>query len=145
MNRSDTQLNDNLVDNPLAIGRHDPSLQIFLPTRPSGTSAQPNMRDQADMSNGIRTEDWISLRLGGGAAGGHGDSGEANGFSSRPQVPSGDGAMDCLADTASLLLGMNDGRSEKASRQRSDSPFSFPRQKRSVRPRLYLSIDSDSD
>ncbi|OWM84169.1 hypothetical protein CDL15_Pgr028161 [Punica granatum] len=145
MNRSDTQLNDNLVDNPLAIGRDDPSLQIFLPTRPSGTSAQPNMRDQADMSNGIRTEDWISLRLGGGAAGGHGDSGEANGFSSRPQVPSGDGAMDCLADTASLLLGMNDGRSEKASRQRSDSPFSFPRQKRSVRPRLYLSIDSDSD
>ncbi|KAJ1381704.1 putative E3 SUMO-protein ligase SIZ1 isoform X2 [Sesbania bispinosa] len=46
---------------------------------------------------------------------------------------------------SSLLLGMNDGRSDKASRQRSDSPFSFPRQKRSVRPRLYLSIDSDSE
>lgn len=50
-----------------------------------------------------------------------------------------------LSSAASLLLGMNDGRSEKASRQRSDSPFSFPRQKRSVRPRLYLSIDSDSE
>lgn len=46
---------------------------------------------------------------------------------------------------ASLLLGMNDGRSDKSSRQRSGSPFSFPRQKRSVRPRLYLSIDSDSE
>lgn len=46
---------------------------------------------------------------------------------------------------ASLLLGMNDGRSDKASRQRSDSPFSFPRQKRSVRPRLFLSIDLDSE
>lgn len=49
------------------------------------------------------------------------------------------------ASTASLLLEMNDGRSEKASRPRSDSPFTFPRQKRSVRQRLYLSIDSDSE
>ena len=44
---------------------------------------------------------------------------------------------------ASLLLGMNDNN--KAKRQRSDKPFSFPRQKRSVRPRMFLSIDSDSE
>jgi hypothetical protein len=56
-------------------------------------------------------------------------------------------SADCsfLPGAASLLLGMNDVKSDKSSRQRSDSPFSFPRQKRSVRPRLYLSIDSDSE
>lgn len=61
-----------------------------------------------------------------------------------------------LSDSAaSLLLGMNDNRSAnlatndnrptKTSRERSDSPFTFPRQRRSVRPRLYLSINSDSE
>ncbi|EEF36036.1 E3 SUMO-protein ligase SIZ1 isoform X2 [Ricinus communis] len=144
--RSDTDTNDGLVNNPLAFGGEDPSLQIFLPTRPSDASGQSDLRDQADVSNGVRTEDWISLRLGGGGAtGSHGDSVSANGVNSRQQMPPRDGAMDSLADTASLLLGMNDGRSEKASRQRSDSPFQFPRQKRSIRPRLYLSIDSDSE
>ncbi|KAJ9178158.1 hypothetical protein P3X46_010067 [Hevea brasiliensis] len=145
--RSDTDINDGLVDNPLAFGGEDPSLQIFLPTRPSDASGQPDLRDQADVSNGVRTEDWISLRLGGGggATGSHGDLVPANGLNSRQQMPPREGAMESLADTASLLLGMNDGRPEKASRQRSDSPFTFPRQKRSVRPRLYLSIDSDSE
>lgn len=54
---------------------------------------------------------------------------------------------DCfvLHNAASLLLGMNEDRSDKSSRQRSASPFPFPRQKRSVRPRLYLSIESDSE
>lgn len=99
VDNSDTQLHDNLVDNPLAIGRDDPSLQIFLPTRPSGASVQSNVRNQADMSNGIRSDDWISLRLGGGAAGVHGDSEEANGISSRQQAPSGDDALGSLADT----------------------------------------------
>ncbi|KAL2541116.1 E3 SUMO-protein ligase SIZ1 [Abeliophyllum distichum] len=90
-----TNVNDGLVDNPLAFSGNDPSLQIFLPTRPSDASAQDDMRDLPDVSN----------------------------------------------DTASLLLGMNDNKSGKASTERSDSPFSIPR--RSVRPRLYLSIDSD--
>ncbi|PQP92755.1 E3 SUMO-protein ligase SIZ1 isoform X1 [Prunus yedoensis var. nudiflora] len=98
------------------------------------------------MSNGVPTDDWISLRLGGDASGINGAPATPNGLNSRMQMPSRDGAMDSLADTASLLLGMNDGsRSDKTSRQRSNSPFSFPRQKRSVRPRLYLSIDSDSE
>ncbi|KAF2300519.1 hypothetical protein GH714_013914 [Hevea brasiliensis] len=172
--RSDTDMNDGLVDNPLQFGGEDPSLQIFLPTRPSDASGQSDLRDQADMSNGVHTEDWISLSLGGGGAtGNHSDSIPENGLNSRKQVPSREGAMESLADTGlspfsgfllsgfryhvnafssgisdmitSLLLGMNDGRSEKASRQRSDSPFTFPRPKRSVRQRLYLSIDSDSD
>ncbi|XP_044504824.1 E3 SUMO-protein ligase SIZ1-like isoform X2 [Mangifera indica] len=140
-----TDLGDSLVDNPLAFDREDPSLQIFLPTRPSNASVQSDLRDQADVSNGVRREDWISLRLGGGASGSHSESPAANGLNAMQTVQSGDGAMDSLDDTASLLLGMNDGRSEKTSRQRSDSPFVFPRQKRSVKPRLYLSIDTDSE
>lgn len=50
---------------------------------------------------------------------------------------------------------MNDNRSNnhsvngngpsKTNRERSQSPFLFPRKRRSVRPRLYLSIDSDSE
>lgn len=141
--RSDADINDGLVDNPLAFGGNDPSLQLFLPTRPSDPSARTDLRDQADMS---RSDDWISLRLGGGASGGHsGDSAIANGIRTSQQTPPREDAMDTLADTASLLLGMHEGKSEKASRQRSDSPFSFPRQKRSVRPRLYLSIDTDSE
>ncbi|XP_059431222.1 E3 SUMO-protein ligase SIZ1 isoform X2 [Corylus avellana] len=143
--RPDADFLDGLVDNPLAFAGDDPSLQIFLPTRPSDASVQNDMRDQADVSNGVRTEDWISLRLGGCASGNNGETTPPNGLNSRQQIPSRDDGLNSLADTASLLLGMNDDRSDKSSRQRSDSPFSFPRQKRSVRPRLYLSIESDSE
>ncbi|KAJ6395365.1 hypothetical protein OIU77_020596 [Salix suchowensis] len=143
--RSDMDVNDGLVDNPLAFGG-DPSLQIFLPTGPSDASMHSDMRDQVDVSNGVRSEDWISLRLGGSAASNHGDLvPPTNGLNSREQMPSREDGVDSLAGTASLHPGMNDGRTEKASRQRSDSPFSFPRQKRSVRSRFYLSIDSDSE
>ncbi|CAL5211295.1 unnamed protein product [Lathyrus oleraceus] len=142
--RSDADLNGGLVDNPLAFAGDDPSLQIFLPTRPGESSVQNELRDQTNVSNGVCTEDWISLSLGGGAAGSNGDASTQNGLNSRHQVPARDSSTNTLADTASLLLGINDVRSDKASRQRSGSPFTFPRQKRSVRPRLYLSID-DSD
>ncbi|XP_015952366.1 E3 SUMO-protein ligase SIZ1 [Arachis duranensis] len=148
--RSDADLNVGLVDNPLAFGGDDPSLQIFLPTRPAEPSVQHELRDQANISNGVLNEDWISLSLGGGAAGTNGDASTQNGLNSGLQIAPRDLAREGAANTnmddaASLLLGMNDARSDKSSRQRSDSPFSFPRQKRSVRPRLYLSIDSDSE
>ncbi|PIA38617.1 hypothetical protein AQUCO_02700085v1 [Aquilegia coerulea] len=128
--------NGALVDNPLAFGADDPSLQIFLPSRPATVSVQADAREQPELSNGLRSEDWISLRLGGGNGGG--ESLGANGLSSTPHVPSKE---------ASLLLSMTDGRSEKGTpnKQRLGGPFSHPRQPRSVRPRLYLSIDSDSD
>ncbi|KAA8544013.1 hypothetical protein F0562_021810 [Nyssa sinensis] len=147
VDRSNADINDGLVDNPLAFGGDDPSLQIFLPTRPLDASMQPDLRNQPDVSNGVHNEDWISLRLGGGGSGGHGDSAAPNGLNSRQQLPSKEeaSAMDSLASTASLLLGMDDNRSSKTGRERSDSPFTFPRQRRSVRPRLYLSINSDSE
>ncbi|KAL6516640.1 SUMO ligase siz1 [Orobanche gracilis] len=136
---------DELVDNHLAFSGNDPSLQIFLPTRPSDASeTPPDLREQ-DASNGVRTEDWISLRLGDGVAAHQGESAPVDRVNAIQQLrPNGSG-LDTLADSASLLLGMNGNRSGKTSRERSDSPFTFPRQKRSVRPRLYLSIDSESE
>ncbi|XP_043718706.1 E3 SUMO-protein ligase SIZ1-like [Telopea speciosissima] len=151
--RSIPDINDGLVDNPLGFGGDDPSLQIFLPTCPAGVSAESNLRDQPDMSNGIRTEDWISLRLGGSSGGGTasgsgcGGNSESTNLNSRDKFSSKEGRLESLADTASLLLSMNDNRSDKrtTNRQKSDSPFSFPRQPRSVRPRLDLCIDLDSE
>lgn len=137
--RSEADANDGLFDNPMAFSRDDPSLQIFLPTRPE-TSAQSDFRNEAGMSNGVNNDDWISLRLGD-----HGETVGANGLNESNLVSTREGALDTLSETASLLMGMNDNKQEKASRQRSESPFSFPRQKRSVRPRLFLSIDSDSE
>ncbi|XP_059660604.1 E3 SUMO-protein ligase SIZ1-like isoform X2 [Cornus florida] len=146
IDRSIADINDGLVDNPLAFGGEDPSLQIFLPTRPSDASMQPDLRNQPDVSNGVRNEDWISLRLGGGGGvGGLGETAAANCSSPKQQLPSREGARDLLAESASLLLGMSDKRSSKTTRERSESPFTFPRQRRSVRSRLYLSIDSDSE
>ncbi|CAH8386059.1 unnamed protein product [Eruca vesicaria subsp. sativa] len=118
---SEVAANDGLVDNPLAFGRDDPSLQIFLPTKPDASS-QSGFLNQADMSNGIRSDDWISLRLGDSAGGSHGEANSSQHMSTR------EGSLDTTSETASLLLGMNDN---KAKRQRSDKPFSFPRQKRS--------------
>ncbi|KAM6597956.1 hypothetical protein CsatA_008480 [Cannabis sativa] len=144
--RSDNDMNDSLVDNPLAFaGGDDPPLQLFLPSKPSDSSLQPDFRDHPDVSNGVGGEDWISLRLGDGPSGNNGELATQSGLNPKQQVQSKDGPVNSLSDHASLLLGMNDGRSDKASRQRSDSPFSFPRQKRSVRPRVYLSIDLDSE
>ncbi|KAL2938247.1 E3 SUMO-protein ligase SIZ1 [Bienertia sinuspersici] len=140
VNHSSHDLNDGLVDNPLAFGGEDPSLQIFLPTRPSDTCGPTDVRNQQDMTNGLRNEDWISLRLGDGGGNNHGDSGAVNGLHIGQQPHSGDGFMDSLAGSAPFFLGSNGRKSDKT-RERSDSPFSYPRIKR----RLYLSIDSDSE
>jgi len=95
--RSDMDVNDGLLDNPLAFGGEDPSLQIFLPTGPSDASMHSDMRDQVDVSNGVRSEDWISLRLGGSATSNHGDLvPPTNGLNSRQQMPS---SLDSLAGT----------------------------------------------
>ncbi|PIN16419.1 hypothetical protein CDL12_10929 [Handroanthus impetiginosus] len=141
-----SNMNNGLVDNPLPFGGSDPGLQIFFPSRPSDASAmQSDLRDRPDVSNGVGTDDWISLRLGDGVLAGQGESAAPNGLGAGQNLQSRDGALDSLAEHASILLGMNDNRAGKTSRERSDSPFSFPRQRRSVRPRLFLSIGSDSE
>ncbi|XP_058098651.1 E3 SUMO-protein ligase SIZ1 isoform X2 [Magnolia sinica] len=89
--RSNTETDGGLVDNPMAFGSDDPSLQIFLPSRPAGISVQADARDCADMSNGIRSEDWISLRLGGASS--QNESADECGSNSRKQHASNEGSM----------------------------------------------------
>lgn len=101
-----TDINNGFVDNPLAFGGDDPSLQIFLPTRASETTEPVNLADQPSTSNGFRGEDWITLSLGGGGGGsGSGVRRELDaaaptkGLHFRQQPPPKDGALDSLADT----------------------------------------------
>ncbi|GMH10941.1 hypothetical protein Nepgr_012782 [Nepenthes gracilis] len=53
------------------------------------------------------------------------------------------GVLETLTDTASLLQSLEDPRAD-TSGQRSNNPFSFPREQHPARPQLYLSFDSDS-
>ncbi|KAK9072596.1 hypothetical protein SSX86_009031 [Deinandra increscens subsp. villosa] len=144
--QSNLDINDGLVDNPLAYGQNDPSLQLFLPTQPPEVAEQVESKDQPTVSKGLTSDDWTSLRLGCSGGGVNCEPTATNGLNSSQQPPSQDGMMDVPADTASLLLGMNGSEPGKTrSRERSDNPFSFPRQKRSVRPRFDFSIDCDSE
>ncbi|XP_076910459.1 E3 SUMO-protein ligase SIZ1-like [Bidens hawaiensis] len=114
---SNLDISDGLVDNPLAFAHTDPSLQLFFPKQP------PLAADQAvsTVSNGLNVNDWVSLRLAG-----NGDH--------EPTEPTSE----------------NGGKSGKTrSREMYDNNlydnlFSFPRQKRSVRPRLSLSSPTNS-
>jgi len=71
---SNTEVNGSLVDNPLAYGSNDPSLQIFLPSQPADPP-QADLNDHTEMTNGVGLDNWISLSLGG-------DGGKANSTSS---------------------------------------------------------------
>ncbi|XP_078178890.1 DNA-binding protein with MIZ/SP-RING zinc finger, PHD-finger and SAP domain-containing protein [Carex rostrata] len=64
---SNPDLHGSLVANPLAFGGDDPTLQIFLPTQPSGTTSQDDASERRNMGNGLLPDDWMSLSL---AAGG---------------------------------------------------------------------------
>ncbi|XP_010922534.1 E3 SUMO-protein ligase SIZ1 isoform X2 [Elaeis guineensis] len=135
------EVNGSLVDNPLAVGDNDPSLQIYLPSQPTVVAEHAETGNHGRMVNGVHSDDWISLTLG-DANGGNVDPPSTNKFCSTQQKS----GIDSLANAASMLQGMDDGRVNKvSSRQRSNGPFSPPRQPRSVRPRLYPSIDAASD
>ncbi|XP_020518728.1 E3 SUMO-protein ligase SIZ1 isoform X2 [Amborella trichopoda] len=144
---SSTMMNNCLDDNPLAFGADDPSLQLFLPSQPAGavSDSPSNYRDRGDMSNGVHTEDWISLSLGG--SGSHMKPGPTTSRHSKHQFAPEEGGMETLANTASLLLRMSDERVENPTPDQpgSESPFSFHRPSRSSRSRQCLSIDTDSE
>ncbi|KAJ9555596.1 hypothetical protein OSB04_010210 [Centaurea solstitialis] len=127
--QSNVDMNDGLVDNPLAFGNDDPSLQLFLPTRPTETAEQVGSRDQPSVSKGLNGDDWISLSLGGGGGGGSSgvtcEPAAMNGLNSSQLPLSQNGALDSIADTASLLGGMNGIRSGKSSRERSKNHLPF--------------------
>ncbi|KAJ3676374.1 hypothetical protein LUZ60_003786 [Juncus effusus] len=142
-----------LVDNPLAFG-DDPTLQIFLPTRPTGgaTALEENNSER----DGLGPDDWMSLSLAAGGARMEDDESALNSdfFAPPPaQQRTAKARMDHRSDdTSNVLLSMNGGNrgDESAFNNNTQRPtdylFSHPRQPRSVRPtRNCLSIDTDSD
>ncbi|KAH9289358.1 hypothetical protein KI387_033475, partial [Taxus chinensis] len=138
------------LDNSLGVETVDAPLQFFLPPQPARASIQTDYRDPVIRSDDVQT-DWISLSLGNGNNMDNTNYKEpAPAACDRQQsAPEGDG-LDSLA-TASVLLNMSDSRTEVASddNQDSESPFSYHQRPRSARPRhrprLYLSVDSDSE
>ncbi|KAM7503333.1 hypothetical protein LguiB_002237 [Lonicera macranthoides] len=82
------------------------------------SAVQADLRHQPDMSNGIRTEDWISLRLGdsisgGGHSGGGGpvESTITNGMNLRQRLSSKEGTLDNLADTVGQMYSLFNAQS----------------------------------
>lgn len=59
---TNNEIDNGLVENPLAFVSEDPSLQNFLPNQPADMLEQSNRDHQHSTSNGF--EDWISLRVG---------------------------------------------------------------------------------
>lgn len=121
-----------LVDNPMRFVAEDPSLQTFLPVQP----VQPDLVHQPTVSNHAPTEDWFPLSLSntsesfGNHTRNHDQGTAKNGVDLRNQLGS---------NQATSVAALNDeARSNrKCNKKFSDGPFSFPRQPRSVRQRVY--------
>ncbi|XP_062230620.1 E3 SUMO-protein ligase SIZ1-like isoform X2 [Phragmites australis] len=144
--RNSNAIHGSLVDNPLALVGDDPSLQIFLPSQPSAIPLQEELSERANAPNGVHSDDWISLTLAAGG-GGNEESTRVDGPKSQPKVPSKEAGVEPLIDAASALPSTNNDRFSGANLnlRRIENIFSHPRQPRSVRPRLCLSIDTDSE
>ncbi|CAM8949447.1 unnamed protein product [Rhodiola kirilowii] len=130
-------------NNIFPFGGADPSLQMYHPPTPSNVSMDYEVSDQINVPNGNHSGDWISLRVGDSQSDNNKSAAASKGLDLTNQLLPEENAGDPMADDATLLLGLTDGGSNKASRPRSDFPFLCPRQNRSVRRRTYLSLDSD--
>ncbi|CAL9123400.1 unnamed protein product [Musa textilis] len=127
------EIHESLVDNPLAFASDDPSLQIFLHTRPAGIPLQDELNDRNEVPNEVASDDWISLTL---AVGGDGDKSAPVKRPRSEQQFTAKERMEPLDESASLLLSINYNRVDKvhSKNQRSDNPFSHPRQPWSAWP-----------
>ncbi|CAM0958076.1 unnamed protein product [Alopecurus aequalis] len=143
--RNNNDLHGSLVDNPFA--GDDPSLQLFLPSQPS-VPLHDEPSERVNASNGLQSDDWISLTLAAGG-GGNEESAPANGLNLQQQIQSNEAEVEPLIDAASALPSTNNDRHNTANLnpRKIEKIFSHPRQprSRSVRPRLCLSIDTDSE
>ncbi|XP_047096063.1 E3 SUMO-protein ligase SIZ1-like [Lolium rigidum] len=142
------EMHGSLVDNPLAFVGDDPSLQLFLPSQPSSVPLHEEPSERVNASNALQSDDWISLTLAAGG-GGNEESAPANGLNLQQQIQSNEEEVEPSIDAASALRSTNNDRHNGASLnpRRIEKIFSHPRQprSRSVRPRLCLSIDTDSE
>ncbi|KAK3137628.1 hypothetical protein QOZ80_5BG0454860 [Eleusine coracana subsp. coracana] len=141
--RNTNDMQGSLLDNPLALAGDDPSLQIFLPSEPSSVPLQEELSERP---NGVHSDDWISLTLAAGG-GSNEESTSVDALKSQPKISPKEATVEPLIDTASALPSTNNDRCSGANLnpRRIENIFSHPRQPRSVRPRLCLSIDTDSE
>ncbi|KAG8084498.1 hypothetical protein GUJ93_ZPchr0010g8266 [Zizania palustris] len=140
--QNNNEMHGSLVDNPLVLAGNDPSLQILFPSQPSVPPLQEELREHVNVPNRVQSDDWISLSLAAGG-GGNGEPAPAE-LNSQPQIPSKEAGA--LPDAASVVLSTNIERCSGANlHPRIENIFFHPRQPRSVRPRLCLSIDTDSE
>ncbi|KAF3786414.1 E3 SUMO-protein ligase [Nymphaea thermarum] len=91
---------NNVLDNPLSFDADDPSLQIFLPPRPVGTSMEADCRNQTTVPDDVQTEDWITLSLGGN----NHEREPLNGVHSRQPITVQESRMDALANTGAICI-----------------------------------------
>lgn len=95
-----SEVHGNLIDNPLAFASNDPSLQIFLPTRPTSAPLQCSASEHLEVPNGAASDDWISLTL---AAGGRNESAPDNRPRPKQQSSSRDKRIEPLEETGFYL------------------------------------------
>ncbi|KAM1253060.1 hypothetical protein ACFX2J_040996 [Malus domestica] len=131
-----------LIENTLPFASEDPSLQNFLPTQPSALLEQSDSGHPPPESNGSSGDDWISLRLG------RVDESVPNSCPGPASTNEVQLSNECESDEATPLIKdrTDEVRSNKVkSRRFSDGPFSFPRQPRTLRQRVYLPVESNSE
>ncbi|KAH7547934.1 hypothetical protein JRO89_XS14G0041200 [Xanthoceras sorbifolium] len=128
-----------LIDNPLAFVHDDPSLQNFLPIQPSVALSESVMGHQLPTSNGIHSNDWISLRLSSNGEPIHGAfHGDVRAHSLSDAADGLELSNRCESNGAAVVSGEPKSNTTN-NRKLSDGPFSFPRQPRSVRQRAHPS------
>eukprot|EP00252_Welwitschia_mirabilis_P014813 TRINITY_DN3283_c0_g1_i2.p1 TRINITY_DN3283_c0_g1~~TRINITY_DN3283_c0_g1_i2.p1 ORF type:complete len:515 (-),score=112.89 TRINITY_DN3283_c0_g1_i2:939-2483(-) len=131
------------LDNHASVDDENSPLQCFLPLHPSRSSIQTDYRDQLNTCEDLQSE-WTSLRLGSS----HNNLLKTCSGKSTTPVHNQQSAQDKddLA-TASVLLNMSENRADPCSGDEaaSESPIINHQRPRSVRPRLCLPIESDSD
>ncbi|XP_062201935.1 E3 SUMO-protein ligase SIZ2-like [Phragmites australis] len=113
---------------------HDGALQICASSERDGSISPANRCDHTQTCHDFHSVSWTSLSLSGAD---ESLIGAKN--ASQKRRSSGDGIT---ALDASVLRSTND---DEPTGERCRDPFSPPLQQRSVRPRLILNIDSDSD
>ncbi|XP_031279864.1 E3 SUMO-protein ligase SIZ1-like isoform X1 [Pistacia vera] len=128
-------IDEHLIDNTLPFVGDDPSLQNFLPSQPPVVLSESDLGQQPPTLNGIRTDDWISLRLGSDGEHVRGDLGS----NSRSAATNGLELRHICGPNGAASLSGETKSNRTNNKKISAGPFSFPRQPRSVRQRVHPS------
>eukprot|EP01018_Ginkgo_biloba_P009947 Gb_29862 [translate_table: standard] len=130
-------------ENSRGVGNNNASLQLFPPPQPARASFEDDTSEPVITSDILQTN-WISLSLGSGNTVGTHSQETAVAVHGKQQSANARGRLDSLANTA--LNMSNDGiQVASADNRGSESPTLCHQRQRSVRPRFYLPVDSESE